>query len=405
VHYREAAGWASAVDDVIGALEELCDAGHPDAVAVLAEHAHRRADEAIQYVDDSDGWLREISQRLGDLHLRACAEGTPDPVALARRLVELELTSELDGFHRAAATYAEVLADAGLDEYRRIVEPRWEQVVTDTSDDGWSTERFRLTEAMVGLALASGNPDELIAVRSRDLRTPEDYLEITRALEVSGRQDEALDWGHRGLDAFPDRPWHTSPLREFTAKLLCDRGERPAAIKLFWDAFEQSPSLPTYRRLLDEAGDDAARWRHRTIDTLRSRVAETTAHDQAARSRLSSTPAKTLVEIHAHEGDIGAAWIVATDHGCDARMWLTLARARESTHPMDAIGVYEREVLAQVDRKRNDGYRAAVELMARIQRLADSAGRPERFQALLTRVRTEHKAKRNLKALLDQKPW
>ena len=174
---------------------------------------------------------------------------------------------------------------------------------------------------------------------------------------------------------------------------------------MFWDPFEQSPSLPTYRRLLDEAGDDAARWRHRTIDTLRSRVAETTADDQAARSRLSSTPATTLLEILAHEGDIDAAWIVATDHGCDARMWLTLARARESTHPMDAIGVYEREALAQVDRKRNDGYRAAVELMARIQRLADSAGRPERFQALLTRVRTEHKAKRNLKALLDQKPW
>jgi uncharacterized Zn finger protein len=108
-----------------------------------------------------------------------------------------------------------------------------------------------------------------------------------------------------------------------------------------------------------------------------------------------------LVEILAHEGDIDAA----TDHGCDDRIWLTLARVRESTNPLDAIGVYEREALAQIDRKRNDAYRTAVELMARIQRLADSAGRPERFAALLTRVRTEHKAKRNLKALLDQKSW
>jgi uncharacterized Zn finger protein len=62
-------------------------------------------------------------------------------------------------------------------------------------------------------------------------------------------------------------------------------------------------------------------------------------------------------------------------------------------------------VFAQIDRKRNDAYRSAVELMARIRRLADTAGEPERFHALLTRVRTEHKAKRNLKALLDQKPW
>jgi hypothetical protein len=86
--------------------------------------------------------LTGISDRLSDLHLRACAEGSPDPVALARRLVELELTSDLDGFHRAAATYTEVLGDAGLDEYRRIVESRWEKVAAaeDTSD--WSTERF-----------------------------------------------------------------------------------------------------------------------------------------------------------------------------------------------------------------------------------------------------------------------
>lgn len=405
VDYREAAGWARDVDDVIDALEELCDAGHPDAVAVLAEHAHRRADEAVQYVDDSDGWLTGVSERLSDLHLRACADGSPDPVALAGRLVDLELTSELDGFHRAAATYAEVLAEAGLDEYRRIIEPRWEKVTARDDTDGWSTERFRLREAMIGLALASGDPDEMIAVRSRDLRTPDDYLEIARALEAGGRAGEALDWAQRGLAALADRSWQTSPLRELTAELLRQRGDHPAAVELFWDAFERSPSVETYRRLLDEAGDDAPAWRQRSIDTLRSRVAETTAHDRTARSWPGPAPASALVEILAHEGATDAAWEAATNHGCDDRMWLTLARARESTHPLDAIDVYEREVFTQIDRKRNDAYRSAVELMARIRRLADTAGEPERFHTLLTRVRIEHKAKRNLKALLDQKPW
>jgi tetratricopeptide (TPR) repeat protein len=405
VDYREAAGWASDVDGVIDALEDLCDAGHPDAVTVLTEHAHRRADEAIQYVDDSDGWLTGISERLSDLHLRACAEGSPDPVALARRLVDLELTAELDGFHRAAATYAEVLDDAGLDEYRRIVEPRWEKVAPAQHAGDWSAERFRLREAMIGLALASGDPDEMIAVRSRDLRTPDDYLEIAHALEAGGRPDEALDWARRGLDAYADRTWQTSPLRELTAELLRQRGDRAGAVELFWEAFERSPSVGTYRRLLDEAGDDAPAWRRRSIDTLRTLVAETTRHDRTATSWRAPTPTAALVEILAHEGDIDAAWEAATDHGCDDRLWLTLARARESTHPIDAIDVYEREVFAQIDRKRNDAYRSAVELVARIRRLADTAGEPERFQTLLTRVRTEHKAKRNLKALLDQKPW
>ena len=405
VDYREAAGWARVVDDVIDALEELCDTGHPDAAAVLAEHAHRRADEAIQYVDDSDGWLTGISERLSDLHLRACAEGSPDPVALARRLVDLELTSELDGFHRTAATYAEVLDDPGLDEYRRIVEPRWEKAAsTDDTRDG-STERFRLREAMIGLAVASGDPDEMIAVRSRDLRTPDDYLAIARSLEAGDRRDEALDWARRGLDTYADRTWHTPPLREFTAELLRQRGDPGAAVALFWDAFEQSPSVETYRRLIDEASDDALAWRQRSIDGLRSRVADATPQVRTTRSWSTPTPATALVEILAHEGDIDAAWQAATDHGCDDRIWLTLARARETTHPLDAIDVYEREVLTQIDRKRNDAYRSAVELMTRIRRLADTACQPERFQTLLTRVRTEHKAKRNLKALLDQKPW
>jgi hypothetical protein len=44
----------------------------------------------------------------------------------------------------------------------------------------------------------SGDPDEMIAVRSRDLRTPDDYREIARALEAGGRPDEALDWAVAG---------------------------------------------------------------------------------------------------------------------------------------------------------------------------------------------------------------
>ena len=44
------------------------------------------------------------------------------------------------------------------------------------------------------------------------------------------------------------------------------------------------------------------------------------------------------------------------------------------------------------------GYRNAVDLLARIRRLADAAGTPKRFEALLTRVRAARKPKRNLMA-------
>lgn len=86
-------------------------------------------------------------------------------------------------------------------------------------------------------------------------------------------------------------------------------------------------------------------------------------------------------------------------------MWTTLARAREGSHPMDAVAVYRRQVLALIDQKKTPAYRAAVDLMARIRQLATAAGQPDEFGRLVDRVRAEHRAKRNLRALLDERGW
>ena len=61
--------------------------------------------------------------------------------------------------------------------------------------------------------------------------------------------------------------------------------------------------------------------------------------------------------------------------------------------------------MAQIDRKKNDAYRAAVDLMARIRRLADEAGEPARHRDLLDHVQTKHTAKRNLTGLLNRRGW
>jgi hypothetical protein len=400
VSYQEAAGWAGEVDEVIDAIAELCAAGDTEAAAVLAEHAHRCADEAIGCVDDSDGWLIDISERLAELHLQACVEGEMDPIELAGRLVALELTSELDGFHRAAATYAGVLGPDGVAEYRRLVEPRWEELRLET--EGWSSQRFTLREAMIGVALATGDPDDLVEVYRHDLRTPDAYLEIARMFAAAGRDAEAERWAREGLVAFTDRSWQTPPLREFLAGLLRDRGERSEAVELFWEAFVRAPALTAYRRLLDEAGEDAAAVKGRALETLTGRVEQPppldTGHARAA-------PSGVLVEILSYEGDTERAWQVATAHGCDRRMWLTLARAREDSSPLDAIGVYEPEAFTLIEAKKNATYRQAVDLLSRIRRLARQADQPQRFADMLQRVRVEHGRKRNLMKLIDEKGW
>lgn len=112
-----------------------------------------------------------------------------------------------------------------------------------------------------------------------------------------------------------------------------------------------------------------------------------------------------LVEILLYDGQIDEAWAAASAYDCDERTWMSLARTREGTHPLDAIPIYERAVAAQIDTKKNGGYRAAVDLLTRIRTLADKAGQPERFAQLLASVTAEHARKRNLMALIDKKRW
>lgn len=411
VDYREAGGWAEGIGEVIDAVEDLCDAGHPDDAALLAEHAHRRAEEAVGYVDDSDGWLSVISERLGEVHLRACEEGRPDPVVLAGRLVGLELNAELGGFSRSAAVYADVLGHAGLAAYREHLESHREQIDAAPDSPERDVSDFTLHGATVGWALATGDPDTLIEVHVGDGDggiTAAAALEIAQALEAAGRGDEALRWAERGLVESAHRFWLTRELRGWLAARLRERGDASAAVGLFWDAFRSNPSLESYRSLLDEAGQAPGvgdGWSQRCVAELRARVAGEESEGAASARRVGSATAGVLVGILLFEGLLDEAWNAALAFGCGRETWMTLARAREKTHPLDAIDVYEPEVLALIDRKKTTYYESAVKLMDRIRRLADSAGEPERFGGLLERVRTEHRAKRNLKKLIDGKGW
>lgn len=113
----------------------------------------------------------------------------------------------------------------------------------------------------------------------------------------------------------------------------------------------------------------------------------------------------TLVEILLWAKRHDDAWDAAQAGGCIERRWMDLAAARESTHPIDAIDIYERQAIRSIEAKNNAGYAAAVALMERIRALAASADVPERFDALVTIVRTVHKPKRNLQKLLDERQW
>lgn len=283
-----------------------------------------------------------------------------------------------------------MLGVEGIARYRQLVDDAW--AAADHTGPSW--DNFRLQQARIAVAIAAGDPGELIAVKDDDLHSPYDYLEIAQALADAGRVDDAIDWARRGLDTYADR-WHQTPkLRDWLAELLSARGRAAEIEALYWDAFVRHPTLGGYRQLVDHATepDDAST---KAIAYLEDRVG-------TPRGGGHRYPADVLIEILDHEGDHDRAWALYQQHGCAHDLAMRLAKRREADRPLDAIDVYVLDVEQHIDRKNKTGYRAAVRQLTHIRDLAERAGCSDVAADIIEHVRTEHRLKRTLMTLLDK---
>ena len=369
VDYHAARGYARRIHDVVDSIEPLLP-GHAEAVIELSEHALRKTERAIEYVDDSDGYVGEILRRLQSLHLAACEIARPDPRALARKLAEQE----------------------------------WSRVPVvgpgEEDPDRWG-KRFHITRIMETLAAQSGDVDQVVAVMQRDLSMPHDYLRIADAYEQAGRQDDARDWAERGIKAFP-RP-HDPRLLEFLAKAYHGLKRHGDAMKLAWEGFLDSPTFDAYQALERHAsvGGDWPSWREKALAVMRENAARTQRRQQPDEWYWFSRPdGSELVRVFLWEEDIDAAWHAANAGGCSADLWLDLARQRERDHPGDAIRVYQERVERVLERKNSEAYAEAADLLRDVARLMRQLERGDELDAYLSSVRAKHKAKRNFIKLI-----
>ena len=405
IRYADAFAYARGIDAAIDLVEDTLRAGSAAAAIELCEHALGRIERAMEHVDDSDGEMGGLLERVQELHREACEVARPDPVNLATRLFAWELGDEWDVFSGAALTYADVLGEAGLAEYRRRAEVEWAKVPplapgADT-ERSFAGRRFRITSIMESLARAAGDVDELVAIMSRDLSSPYSFLEIARVCLEAVRADDALDWAERGMRAFPKTL--DGRLRAFLAEIYHERSRHDEAIALFWSAFEESPTLEAFLLLKSHAArvDAWPVWSERALATARDAVVRARATARPARARWDlPADASALARMHLSEGDVDAAWREATALGCSEQVWRELARRRESAHPADAIPIYQREVEALLGTKRNDGYAAAVELLGHIRALMVTLRTENEFTAYLASVRAAHGRKRNFTSML-----
>lgn len=409
VDYRAMAGYAQEIEEAADSLEELLKDGYPNEVIELAEHALAAVEGAMASVDDSDGYMGSILERLQEIHLAACRKARPDPEALARRLFGWELRTDWDTFLGAAESYSKVLGKKGLAVYRKLAEDEWARVPAlgaGRDDPDKYGKRFRITNIMETLARQAGDVEAVVEIRKRDLSSAYSYLRIAEIYRDAGSHDAALGWAERGVKAFPTKTDHR--LREFLAEEYHRRKRHDEAMALVWAEFTDVPHLEKYQNLKRHAGRAGRwpEWREKALACLREKT------DKAKRDTRQvrwgwSAPANhsDLVKVFLWEKDVETAWQEAKAGDCSNDLWRQLAAAREKDHPEDVLPVYRQLIEPTVAVKNNDAYEEAVRLLRKVRELCLRLGRAAEFAQLLEAVRVAHKPKRNFMKLLDQEKW
>jgi len=384
ISYREAPDWAHELDALLDTVAELPTAGRAELALKLAERAIDRIQQALSDVDDSDGHGGALLSRCQDIHLAAAQAVRPDPIQFARALFVREIEAEYDTFHGAAWRYGEVLGEAGRAEYRRLAADAWANMPPRLgpsrargSPDG---DYHQLMVLLDGFAEEDGDIEARIALRAKDLSSPEAYLQLAAFCLSHGRADDALRHAQEGLWLFEDARTD-GRLMMFTADLLLKSSRRDEGETLLRKAFEAEPTLQLYTKL-QEAGGGAAR--DRAIDYLKARLTK-------PQPRQWGHPADLLIHILTQEKMFGQAWAIVRDHGASASTKLALAQASDTSHPREAIETYTDQVNHRVAAGGDPAYVEAARLIAQMGRLrgADEQG------AYLAELKARHFRKRN----------
>lgn len=406
VPWREMASWTADIQDALDTIQPLLEQGYADAAISLAAEAWAHLESAYGRVDDSNGELMMIGDRIADLHLAACAAASaPVQLAAAERLFTFAIDSELDTFRDRLREYRKPLGDEAWDALRRAAQAEWDRVPArgpgDADADRYG-RRFRITQVME--ALADDDIDGLLAVRSKSLAHPYDWVRIVETCAAAGRDDLAVEWGERGMEAFgPDTDRR---LGDALSDAYVRTGRLAEALALELDQFASAPGANRYVRLRVVA-TRLGRWdeeREHAHVVARAHVEAAQRQVEGAQrtSAWFEPPSSLIVSLFLEDGDVDAAWAEAITHGCSQQLWLRLAASRAEDHPGDAIEVYRVQLLRALEPAKDRAYAEVVQVLQTLAPLYQRDARPQEFQRLVADIRSEYKRRSNLIKHLDR---
>lgn len=410
VPYREAYSYSRGVHRIVRQLRELLNSGEQTSVLKLTEYAIELVERQLEQIDDSDGSLGMVIEDLMVLHLDACRAAKPDPKSLAEKLFDNEINDPWGFWNDSYDRYAGILKEEGKKAFRRLAEEAWKELPClkpGEEDSNHYGRRWTLTKMVKGFAEKDNDFERVVEVMSKDLSELHDFLAIAERCREAKKYRLAREWAEKGLEAFSDRP--DSRLRKFLAEEYVRAKRQDEAVTLIWENFADRPILSTYQDLLKYAGKakQQHRWREKALKWIRDDFERRRKKAKSSQSRWSweLVDHSLLVGIFLWEKKLADAWKEAQTGGCSDSLWLRLAKERETEYPVDAVPIYQRLVEQEIQKKNNQSYQEAVDMIGHTRKLMLGMGEEEEFKQYLAEIVKQHKRKRNFIGYLAKKEW
>jgi uncharacterized Zn finger protein len=252
---------------------------------------------------------------------------------------------------------------------------------------GRHEEYLRLSEAAAEptrhaiMLVRLDRAEEAVEYASKHLRTPEEALAVAGTLREQGDAEAALLVGERGLSLEGRKVRLAGWVRDLAEGL----GRRGIALEAALAAFQADPSLASYRRVRELAGEAWPEHRGRLLDHLR---------------QSTSYLPTGQVDIFLHENLLGDA-IAAVERDPFGDLVARVADAAIESHPDWVIETCRRRAEEIMNQGRSKDYDKAVDWLAKVQHSLLAAGREEEWLAYLEELIDHHQRKYKLRPMLE----
>ena len=390
VDYGRSFAVAQRAGSLLDELEGVLDVGGADSALPALLKSVTRLRAITLNGDDSAGVLGDQCQRAAELYARACREGTPNPVSVAKWLVKFR--DDSPGWPDVTlGMFVDVFDEKALASYRTGVA----KVAAARQGDPYG--RFEVRRMLLELADHDHDLNGAIALLSED-DGHEQYGAIIQRCKAAGRDDLAARWLDRALAAGAVQLSEGSDLTPNDYRV----GSLAAAYSLREDGrIEEARDL--LRGLVTRHANPAA---YRDLLAFADEIGEGSEQREWALAELTRqaerlASADSLIEVLLDEEDVSGAKEAADRYGC-VGSWSRLSEACSGDDPGWVADRQLPRTLEAVVPADTRNYPAVARSLADLKKLYEAAGRAGEFNDVIGDIRSDYGRRPSLMKALDK---